>query len=79
MISLMHIWMQSGAVLSNKEPNRLLARSSVVNAMVEGMHRGMQGYRHTSYLSHISHMRYVEKNGHVEKFQISMHDRCGEI
>ena len=45
MISLMQIWMQAGALLSNKEPNGLLAMFRVGNAKVQGRHRGMQGYR----------------------------------
>ena len=52
---------------------------------------------HTSYLSHSSHVRHVEKNlscgeisdfytwqmgrnlKNVAEFQISSHDRCGEL
>ena len=34
-------------------------------------------------IPHICHLDHLytggEKNGHVEKFQISIHDRCGEI
>ena len=45
--------------------------------------RGEISFKHfwwrVTYLSHISHMRYVEKICHVEKFYIYMHDRCGGI
>ena len=34
---------------------------------------------HTSYLSPRSPIYRWRKISHVEKFQISMHDRCGEI
>ena len=33
----------------------------------------------TSYLSPISHIIYVEKNCHVENFQLSVYDDCSEI
>ena len=45
--------------------------------------RGAGGKRskleHTSYLSHRSPIHRWRKNDHVEKFQISIHNRCGEI
>ena len=36
-------------------------------------------YGQTWYLSRISRIIFVEKNCHVEKFQLSMYDNCGEI
>ena len=42
-------------------------------------HAVLRQLSQSSYLSRISRIIFVEKNCHVEKFQLTIYDNCGEI